>query len=152
GLAAASLHDAIERALGQRARFLPERQRASVARFEGSNIARATIARYRAAIDAHGRKAGDNDAVSEDALANAPTFQAPFVIGLNRRLAEQRLVGLPAPLRALLVLATRTTKAQAEAGAREPGESAVGRLIEVDLEGEYRARLAELGAPPGVRW
>jgi glycosyltransferase involved in cell wall biosynthesis len=158
GLDAAALHQAIERVLERRSQFVPERQRQAVARFEASNVARETIGRYRAVIEAEPRKRAPTRSPTRAAraaderaslvLAAPRTFRAPLVIGLNRRVAERRLSELPRELQGSLVLATRTPK-----GATEPElESPVGRVIEIDVEGAYRAKLAALGAPPGVRW
>jgi teichuronic acid biosynthesis glycosyltransferase TuaC len=148
GLDAPSLFEAIERVLERRSQFVPERQRQAAARFKASNVARETIARYRAVIDAKPGKAGVglvHDLVSAAPVSPAP-FRAPFVIGLNRQLAQLRSSDLPGDLGERVVLATRPRKTP------EESEMPVGRVIDIDGEGVYRARLAALGAPPGVRW
>jgi glycosyltransferase involved in cell wall biosynthesis len=155
-LDAPALHAAIERVLERRSQFVPERQRESVVRFEASNVARETIGRYRAVIEAQPQKRATKrsparapEAAHEhgsSASSGPRTFRAPLVVGLNRRVAERRLSELPAALEESLVLATRTPK-----GAEET-RTPVGRVIEIDVEGAYRAKLAALGAPPGARW
>jgi glycosyltransferase involved in cell wall biosynthesis len=147
GLDAPSLHRAIERVLERRSQFVPEHQRRAVARFEASAVARETIMRYRDVIEAHpNKRAGSPHDPGPTNPGMTPTFKASLVVGLNRRSAERRLAGLPTPLRRTVVLVTRTTKTN------EGVDFHVGRVIEIDVEGSYRARLAALGAPAGIQW
>jgi glycosyltransferase involved in cell wall biosynthesis len=177
GFDARSLHEAIERVLERRGEFVPERLRERAARFEASNVARETIARYRSVIDARdgtlgaprweGRRhgtAGASAAARQRSLSSAsdPASRWPLVVGLNPRVVRLRLGGLPRPLQDRLILLTRpkTTSDTVDEGldARDAADAPSGdqpsgaRVIEVDARGVYHARLGSLGAPRGVRW
>jgi glycosyltransferase involved in cell wall biosynthesis len=152
GLDTSSLAHAIERVLERRSQFVPVLHRQAVARFEASSVAREMIVRYQAVVEARRGKTAPAP-VSGLRATPAPqpgTFRAPLVIGLNRAIAERRLLTLPPALRGTLVFLTETTEGR-KTGDTGNGTPA-GRLMETDLRGRYRARLAALGAPPGVRW
>jgi glycosyltransferase involved in cell wall biosynthesis len=147
GLDASSLAGAIDRVLERRSQFRPERQRQVVARFEASTVARELITRYRSVIEAHSGKRTNLSMPGPGqtrSLESRP-FTPPLVIGLNRPIAERRLSLLPPALSSTLVFLTQTSEDRRT-------EPAVGRTIEIDLKGQYRARLAALGSATGTTW
>jgi glycogen(starch) synthase len=145
GTDSGSLSEAIVRFLERRSQFVPERLREAARSFEGPAIARRMIALY-------GDAAGSRPAGSEATMPPPPPggtqapFEAPMVVGLRRSIAAQRLAALPA------ALATRLTLVTEGAAAGAADMPALGQVIEISPEAEYRARLAALGHVPGARW
>jgi hypothetical protein len=146
GTDSGSLSEAIVRLLERRSQFVPEHLREAARSFEGPAIARRMIALYSDA-------AGTRPSVSEAEARHRPTepvaqppFETPLVVGLRRSIAAQRLAALPAALATSLTL---VTEGAPDGAADMP---ALGRVIEISPEAEYRARLAALGHVPGARW
>lgn len=113
-------------------------------------VAARTVAAYRDLIGGRSRHPADDadggEARPADRAATrtsgrvAGGFRAPLVVGLSRELIADRLAPLPAPLRALLTVATQD-------GETPLDPAGVGAWVGIDPERDYRERLAALGAP-----
>lgn len=143
-----ALAEAVLRVLDRRTTFDGAAMRASIEeRFSPAAVARRTLELYGELLRADG---GNHALESKRSTARSGGQEvdrcagpAVFVVGFGRTLTVDRIADLPAFVRADLVVVTRGKPDY------QPAAPDVGHWLQIDVDGEYKQRLAALRRPGG---